>query len=160
MKRWCVFLCISAAFLAGCSRTDEVAELDAALAAVQREQARLAAGLAGAAEGLRMGNDLEHLRKVTGELRTVSVKELAYYRDVLARRGDPRAALQRMGHLDAAIAAAERLVIEMRKDITFGQDPTQRELTRQFDASLADLGKAVASIRAILKVQREMLLKS
>jgi len=79
---------------------------------------------------------------------------------VLARGGDPRAALQRMGHLDAAIAAAERLVTEMRKDITFGPDPAQRELTRQFDASLADLGKAVASIRAILKVQREMLLKT
>ena len=172
MRRWLAFLCISAA-VAGCSSRDEVAEVDAALAAVQQEQALLAAALANAvadarerrdtavlAPAAKMGDDLDRLRKVTGELRAVSVKEMRYYREVIERRGDPRAALQRMGYMDVAIATAERLVVEVRGDVKFAGDAATLERTRQFDASLANLGKAVGSIRAILKVQREKLLKS
>jgi hypothetical protein len=171
MRRWLAFLSCSALLAAGCSR-DEVAGVDAALAGVQQEQAALAAAIEAAAAAtlerkdlavrrpvLKMGSDLERLRKVTGELRQVSVKELAAYREAIAQRKDARATLERMRHMDVAAALADHLVAEVRKDIAPAEDPTLRSLAQQYDGSLAHLGKAVASIRAILKVQRENLVR-
>lgn len=143
-------------------RQDPVKAIDASLESVQREQAILADAMQAAAAALlesrmipqrrevvKMSMNLDRLRKATGEIRAVALKELQ------APPSDPA----RMAQMDLAMATAARLVDEVRNDIAEQQlaqkDQTVRELSQRLDGSLANLGKVVASIRALLAARKQ-----
>lgn len=150
MRRYLLVVLLAAA----CGE-DPVKAIDQSLASVQREQAILAEAMQAAAatllekkmipqrrEVVKMSRDLERLRKATGEIRAVAIKELR--------------APTNPAQMDLAMAMAGRLVAEVRDDLPEHKDPTLRDLTQRYDESLANLGKAVDSLNAVLKAKRQV----
>ena len=118
-------------------------------------------------EVLKLAEKVERLRSATENLQAVSLKEIQVYNGVISRMRPGRpaaevvAALERMRHLEAALAMANRLVIEVRTDAPENpetlDDPMLRELLQWYDESMTNLGKAVDALKRILATQRATL---